>query len=48
MFSNFDLAIHRGTNEALFPCDGGTLLTASTLPNTNYVKGLLANTCSMK
>lgn len=48
MFSNFVFVIHRGTNNAILPCGGGTLLAASTWSHANYVKGLLANICRMK
>lgn len=48
MFSYFVFIIHRGTNNAVLPCGGGTLLAASTWSHANYVKGLLTNICRMK
>lgn len=48
MFSYSVLVIHRGTNNAIFPCGGETLLAANTWFPTNYVKGLLTNICQVK
>lgn len=46
MFYYFVLVIHRGTNNAIFPFGGGTLLAAWS--HAKYVKGLLTNIYQMK